>query len=143
MNEGTEDNVDPVAKGRETPKETLMQNEYENPIYFRITTKQGTRTTLLPSVGMALTEKFDSLTRTESVDYVRGGIGEDERGYLAIIFDGAAVDNPTNILKTAEGMVRSANIPLGEVSEEGKEEWRKSTIIITDIDGIDYELPEW
>jgi len=115
--------------------EHLDYQGFKMPILFRVTSEG--EDTILPSIEIPqiLKEEF-GLDRGDTFDSVGGGISPDEKSWWGYAFDGGVVDDPEEVINAIQELIDNCNEPPEDLPEQGKIEWKKSTVIMKDIYGI-------
>ena len=117
----------------------LDYGSFDDPVAFRVTVEG--EPTLIPSysIDSLFDEKYE-LVRDESFDVVAYGPHDEEDGmWFGCVFDGAEISNKKTVIDHVDKILENYNEPSEDLAEKQKERWRKSTVIITDVYGVEYE----
>lgn len=115
----------------------LEYDEFGYPVLFRVACEG--KQTIIPSyeIGEVVMGEKHELQSDIERDCIGGGLESGEDIWWGFAFDGATIENPQDVIDDVETLLKNYNRPPEDLSEEGKQEWRQSTVVITDVIGLE------
>lgn len=118
----------------------LAVGRFDHPVTFRVTTDPEGGDTLLPAeIDIDIFAEEFGLSASE-YDVAATGLPDDQRFWRHYVFERDAVEDAESVIERVQERIDRYNEPPEGLPEEQRAEWRKATVILTDVRGVEEDI---